>query len=68
MLQTRSLGSLGGKDLGDCVRGIMAEMFTNELAKKFNWLGRGEKQGFSHLGLHKVLKGLFNLLFFACMV
>lgn len=49
--------SLGGTSTKDIITRIMKETITNDLAKKFNWQGRGHKSPFSTLHLAKVIIG-----------
>ncbi|KAG5268930.1 hypothetical protein AALO_G00196430 [Alosa alosa] len=49
--------SLGGTTTKDIIYRIMRETISNDLAKKFNWMGRGQKSPFSVLNLAKVIIG-----------
>ncbi|XP_076126729.1 uncharacterized protein LOC143106341 [Alosa pseudoharengus] len=51
----KHLMSLGGTTTKDIIYRIMRETISNDLAKKFNWMGRGQKSPFSVLHLAKVI-------------
>ncbi|XP_041957373.1 uncharacterized protein LOC121715575 [Alosa sapidissima] len=51
----KQLMSLGGTTTKDIIYRIMRETISNDLAKKFNWMGRGQKSPFSVLHLAKVI-------------
>ena len=55
--QTRYLCSLGGTTPKDIVHRIMKYVITDELARKFNWQGRGDKSPFSARILAKAVIG-----------
>ncbi|KAG5267530.1 hypothetical protein AALO_G00222780 [Alosa alosa] len=43
---TAYLATLGGCNPGDVVRRMLRHIMDDEFAQQFNWLGRGEKEGF----------------------
>lgn len=51
------MGLIGGHSIGDTTRRIMKALITNELAKKLNYKGRGEKFGVCGLKLLDVIFG-----------
>lgn len=56
--QSSYLSSLGGKDITNKTNRILKYIFTDELAKHFNYLGqRSEKRAFSQLTLNEILIG-----------
>ncbi|XP_058861074.1 uncharacterized protein LOC117974108 isoform X2 [Acipenser ruthenus] len=48
--------SLGGTTADDIIRRMMSHVLTNNLARGYNWLGRGNKSPFSVLALARVIK------------
>ncbi|XP_059365200.1 uncharacterized protein LOC132104037 isoform X2 [Carassius carassius] len=50
------LSGLGGFGPKDVIKNIMQQVLTDDLAKEFNWQGRGEKRPFSHLILTDVVR------------
>ncbi|KAL2081724.1 hypothetical protein ACEWY4_023577 [Coilia grayii] len=54
---TRYLCSLGGATPKDILNRILRHIINDELARKFNWRGRGAKSPFSALCLAKVVIG-----------
>lgn len=42
-LQVNFLGTIGGENVKDCVRRTMKSLITTDMAVKFNWKGKGEK-------------------------
>ena len=46
---------MGGKDVRDATRRILARLLSHGLAKGFNWLGRGSKKGFRDLHLKNIV-------------
>ncbi len=48
-VQSRYLGSIGGKDIPETTRCIMHNLMTNALAVQLNFDGRGKKVGFADL-------------------
>ncbi|XP_074041996.1 uncharacterized protein isoform X2 [Leptinotarsa decemlineata] len=42
--KSASLLSIGGKDIGDSTRRIMAKLVSHELSLQYNWTGRGKKE------------------------
>ena len=59
--QVNYLGTIGGENVKQCVRRTMKGVFTNDMAIKFNWKGKGDKRPFSSLELSSVVKGNFNV-------
>lgn len=51
----RKLGTIGGDNIKQSVRRVMASILNNDVAKKMNWLGRGGKKAFSISLLKDVL-------------
>ncbi|XP_073714837.1 uncharacterized protein [Misgurnus anguillicaudatus] len=51
------LSMLGGFGPKDVTKNIMQRVLTDDLAKEFNWQGRGEKRPFSRLALADIIKG-----------
>ena len=50
----------------ETVRRILSKLIANQLAAKFNWMGKGWKRGFHDLKLNKVVQGIYcwlHLLF-----
>ena len=60
--QVRHLGSFGGLTAEDVIDRIMSGIFTNNLASRSNWHGRGQKAkiGLSQRALAKVIKGTMH--------
>ena len=56
--QTRYLGLIGGHNKYDVTRRIMRALMTNDLARKLNFAGRGNKQGIKDLKILSVIIGL----------
>ncbi|XP_048058478.1 uncharacterized protein LOC125275518 isoform X2 [Megalobrama amblycephala] len=50
------LSGLGGIGPRDITKNIMQKVFTDDLAKEFNWQGRGDKRPFSKLILADVIR------------
>ncbi|XP_077051271.1 uncharacterized protein LOC143701662 isoform X2 [Siphateles boraxobius] len=50
------LSRLGGFGAKDVIKNIMKQVLTNDLAKEFNWQGRGDKKPFSQLILTDVIR------------
>ncbi|KAK7124433.1 hypothetical protein R3I94_018715 [Phoxinus phoxinus] len=50
------LSGLGGVGDKDVIKNIMQRVLTDDLAKEFNWQGRGNKRPFSQLFLAVVIK------------
>ncbi|ROL45737.1 hypothetical protein DPX16_11432 [Anabarilius grahami] len=50
------LSGLGGFGPRDIIKNIMQRVFTDDLAKEFNWQGRGDKRPFSQLILADVIR------------
>ncbi|XP_057210628.1 uncharacterized protein LOC130566848 [Triplophysa rosa] len=50
------LSGLGGFGPKAVIKNIMQKVLTDDLAKEFNWQGRGEKRPFSRLGLADIIK------------
>jgi len=59
-LQVKFLSRLGGFGPKDVIKNIMQQVLTDDLAKEFNWQGRGDKKPFSKLILADVIKGKVN--------
>jgi len=55
--QVQHLSSLGGFGTRDVIKNIMQRVLTDDLAKEFNWQGRGDKKPFSQLILADVIRG-----------
>lgn len=51
------LSGLGGFGQKDVIKYIMQHVITDDLAKEFNWQGRGDKRPFSKLILADVIRG-----------
>jgi len=51
------LSMLGGFGPKDVIKNIMQRVLTDDLAKEFNWQGRGDKKPFSKLILADVIRG-----------
>lgn len=51
---------LGGFGPRDIIKNIMQQVLTDDLAKEFNWQGRGDKRPFSQLILADVIRGKVN--------
>ncbi|XP_033646904.1 uncharacterized protein LOC117306436 [Asterias rubens] len=49
------LSNIGGENLGSTVRRILVCILTNDLAKQFNWIGKGTKEAFCKLRLVNVV-------------
>lgn len=49
------LSTLGGRDLGKTVGGIMKALVTSRLALQFNWVGSNDKRSFAELKLAAVV-------------
>nr|XP_009292289.1 uncharacterized protein LOC100006143 isoform X3 [Danio rerio] len=52
----KHLSELGGFGPKDVVKNIMQSILTDDLAKEFNWQGRGDKKAFSQLLLADVIR------------
>ncbi|XP_051728084.1 uncharacterized protein LOC127500717 isoform X2 [Ctenopharyngodon idella] len=50
------LSMLGGFGPRDIIKNIMQQVLTDDLAKEFNWQGRGDKRPFSQLILADVIR------------
>ncbi|XP_016317954.1 uncharacterized protein LOC107670006 isoform X5 [Sinocyclocheilus anshuiensis] len=50
------LSGLEGFGPKDVIKNIMQQVITDDLAKEFNWQGRGDKRPFSHLILTDVIR------------
>ncbi|XP_058615321.1 uncharacterized protein LOC131529535 [Onychostoma macrolepis] len=50
------LSRLGGIGKKDVIKNIMQQVLTDDLAKEFNWQGRGDKRPFSQLILTDVIR------------
>jgi len=62
-LQVQYLSMLGGVGPKDVIKKIMKQVLTDDLAKEFNWQGRGDKRPFSQLAiLTDVIRGTVNSL------
>ncbi|KAK6493021.1 hypothetical protein HHUSO_G2485 [Huso huso] len=48
--------TIGGTTADDIIRRMMSHVLTNNLARGYNWLGRGNKSPFSVLALARVIK------------
>ena len=67
--QVSDLSRLGGSDIATTVRRVMKHIFTPELAKTYNWLGRPPKSAFSKLKLKGVVLGeLKSTFYYGCKV
>lgn len=51
----RSLSTIGGENIKTNVRRLLAYMFSTDLAKAINWIGKGGKTAFSTLKIKDVL-------------
>lgn len=51
------MSGLGGFGPRDVIKNIMQQVLADDLAKEFNWQGRGEKRPFSQLILTDVIRG-----------
>ncbi|XP_038063048.1 uncharacterized protein LOC119733746 [Patiria miniata] len=49
------LSNIGGENLGSTVRRILACVLTNDLAKQYNWIGKGTKEAFCKLRMVNVI-------------
>lgn len=54
-LKVTYLSNIGGENLGSTVRRILVCILTNDLAKQFNWIGKGTKEAFCKLRLVNVV-------------
>ncbi|XP_052439262.1 uncharacterized protein LOC127978562 isoform X1 [Carassius gibelio] len=50
------LSGLGGFGNRDVIKNIMQHVLTDDLAKEFNWIGKGNKKPFSQLTLADVIR------------
>ncbi|XP_071795887.1 uncharacterized protein [Asterias amurensis] len=50
------LSTIGGDNLANTVRRILSCTMTNDLARQFNWIGKGTKEAFSKLRLVNVIQ------------
>lgn len=70
--QVKYLSGLGGFGNRDVIKNIMQHVLTDDLAKEFNWQGRGEKKPFSQLILADVIRGKLptyqKCLYFICIL
>lgn len=57
MIKDRSLSTIGGENIKTNVRRLLAYMFSTDLAKAINWIGKGGKTAFSTLKIKDVLTG-----------
>ena len=48
-MQVTYLSNIGGENLGSIVRRILACVLTNDLAKQYNWVGKGTKEALCKL-------------------
>ncbi|NP_001093488.1 uncharacterized protein LOC565661 [Danio rerio] len=55
-LYVKHLSELGGFGPKDVIKHIMQSVLTDDLAKEFNWQGRGDKKAFSQLLLADVIR------------
>lgn len=62
-LQTRYLGSIGGKDVPEATRRILRSLMANSLALKMNFAGRGDKVGIAELKITKVIISMLVVCF-----
>jgi len=51
------LSMMGGSTVGDGTRRVLREVFTNELALKLNFAGRGAKIGIGNMAVTEVITG-----------
>jgi hypothetical protein len=59
LFQINYFGTIGGENVKDCVRRIMKCIIKTELAVKFNWKGKGDKDAFGILLTCAVVKCKF---------
>lgn len=57
LLKVSHLSFLGGYSTKEVVDRIMSLMFTTELARKFNWVGKGIKHPMKGLRITTAIKG-----------
>lgn len=62
-MQACYLGSIGGKDVPETTRRIMRSVFTNSLATRMNYLGRGGKTAIKNTSLLRCIIGEFYVNF-----
>ncbi|KFM83236.1 hypothetical protein X975_02644, partial [Stegodyphus mimosarum] len=53
---------IGGKNIHDAMRKIMAKLIGKEVAIQYNWAGRGDKLAFFQLKLKDVVLGMYDKL------
>lgn len=58
MIKVRSLSTIGGENIKTNVRRLFAYMFSTDLARAINWIGKGGKTAFSTLKIKDVLTGM----------
>lgn len=58
MIKVRSLSTIGGENIKTNVRRLLAYMFSTDLARAINWIGKGGKTAFSTLKIKDVLTGM----------
>lgn len=54
----------GGSAVGDATRRVLREVFTNDLALKLNFMGRGDKIGIGNMAVTEVITGIMLTAFF----
>lgn len=57
IIQRLHLSQIGDGDVGPVTRTILGAFMTNNVAKEFNWKGRGGKVAFQELRIKNVIVG-----------
>ena len=61
-VQVKRLSAVGGSSAKEVAKRMMSLMFTNILARQYNWVGKGNKQALKPLRITAAIKGNYLTL------